>query len=59
MDLRYRGRGEDMEEEYWKQFLKTGDIRDYLYYKGIAICRQVMERYTLPDEEKQRLSSKE
>lgn len=34
-----------MEEEYWKCFLKTGKIMDYLYYKGTAICRQVMERY--------------
>ncbi len=34
-----------MEEEYWKRFFKTGDIKDYLYYKGMAICRQVMENY--------------
>lgn len=34
-----------MEEEYWKRFLKTGDIKDYLYYKGMAICRQAMENY--------------
>ncbi len=43
-----------MEEEYWKRFLKTGKIKDYLYYKGMKICTQVMERYTkghaLPDE---------
>ncbi len=35
-----------MEEEYWKRFLKTGKIKDYLYYKGMKICTQVMERYT-------------
>lgn len=34
-----------MEEEYWQRFLKTGKILDYLYYKGLAICRQVMESY--------------
>ncbi|MEZ3487469.1 MAG: hypothetical protein K1W22_13060 [Lachnospiraceae bacterium] len=35
-----------MEEEYWRRFLKTGDIRDYLYYKGLAICRKVMDTYS-------------
>ncbi|MCI8665051.1 MAG: hypothetical protein HFG82_00035 [Dorea sp.] len=48
-----------MEEEYWKQFLRSGDIKDYLYYKGIAICRQVIEKYTLSDEDQQKLSSQE
>ena len=33
-----------MEEKYWKQFMKTGRIADYLYYRGIQICRRVMER---------------
>lgn len=32
-----------MEEKYWKQFMKTGRIADYLYYRGIQICRRVME----------------
>lgn len=32
-----------MEEQYWKQFVKTGKIADYLYYRGISICKQVME----------------
>lgn len=45
----YRGRGDSMEEEYWRRFLKTGEIRDYLYYKGMAILRQVMDRYTCGD----------
>ena len=35
-----------MEEEYWRRFLKTGEIRDYLYYKGLSVCRRVMDRYT-------------
>ncbi len=34
-----------MEEKYWKQFLKTGKIADYLYYKGMQICSQVIEVY--------------
>ena len=34
-----------MEEKYWKQFLETGKIDDYLTYKGMEICHQVMERY--------------
>ncbi len=34
-----------MEEKYWKQFLKTGKITDYLYYKGMQIISQVMESY--------------
>lgn len=36
-----------MEEQYWKRFLETGKIKDYLYYKGMTICRQVMESYSL------------
>lgn len=32
-----------MEEEYWNRFLKSGQIKDYLYYKGLCICRKVME----------------
>lgn len=35
-----------MEEEYWRRFLKTGEIRDYLYYKGLSVCRRVMDSYT-------------
>lgn len=38
-----------MEEEYWKRFFETGKIKDYLYYKGMGICRQVMESYDLLD----------
>ncbi len=34
-----------MEEQYWKRFLETGKIKDYLYYKGMAIIRKVMESY--------------
>lgn len=33
-----------MEEEYWNRFCKSGQVTDYLYYKGLGICRQVMER---------------
>ena len=34
-----------MEEDYWKRFLESGKIKDYLYYKGMAICKQVMDHY--------------
>ena len=34
-----------MEEEYWRRFLKTGKIRDYLCYRGMAICGQIMNSY--------------
>lgn len=33
-----------MEEKYWKQFMKTGRIVDYLYYRGMKIRYRVMER---------------
>ena len=34
-----------MEKEYWERFFKTGKITDYLSYKGMAICKRVMESY--------------
>ena len=34
-----------MEEQYWNRFAKTGKITDYLTYRGITICSQVMGRY--------------
>lgn len=34
-----------MEEMYWKQFLETGKVEDYLIYKGMEICRQVMKKH--------------
>ena len=34
-----------MEEKYWKQFMTTGKVEDYLDYKGFSICKQVMEKY--------------
>lgn len=34
-----------MEETYWKQFARTGRVEDYLHYKGMEICRDIMERY--------------
>ena len=33
-----------MEEQYWNRFARTGKIADYLTYRGIAICKQVMGR---------------
>lgn len=34
-----------MEEEYWKQFLRTGKITDYLYYKGMQMTGRIMDSY--------------
>ncbi len=34
-----------MEEKYWEQFLKTGKIMDYLYYRGLQICSHVLDSY--------------
>ena len=34
-----------MEEKYWQQFLETGKITDYLYYKGMQIISRVMDSY--------------
>ena len=25
-----------MEEAYWKQFMTTGKVEDYLYFKGVS-----------------------
>ncbi|BDF32618.1 hypothetical protein CE91St62_06880 [Lachnospiraceae bacterium] len=33
-----------MEDRYWDRFTRTGTVTDYLYYKGMDICRQVMDR---------------
>ena len=34
-----------MEEEYWKQFAMTGKVEDYLSYKGIETCQNIMKKY--------------
>lgn len=34
-----------MEEQYWKRFVRTGKIADYLFYRGICICGQIMKHY--------------
>lgn len=34
-----------MEEQYWNRFAETGKITDYLNYRGIMLCIQVMSRY--------------
>ena len=33
-----------VETRYWKRFLKTGKIVDYLYYRGMMTCKEIMER---------------
>ena len=32
-----------MEEEYWERFLETGKVTDYLCYKGMQICKQIIK----------------
>ena len=34
-----------MEEKYWNQFAASGRVEDYLWYKGIQTCQNIMERY--------------
>ncbi len=34
-----------MEEIYWNRFLETGKIDDYLYYKGMEICKKVIDSH--------------
>lgn len=34
-----------MEQKYWERFTQTGRVEDYLYYRGIQTCKQIMERY--------------
>lgn len=34
-----------MEELYWNRFAETGKITDYLNYRGVSICAQIMKRY--------------
>lgn len=34
-----------MEEQYWNRFAETGKIADYLNYRGIMICKQIMDNH--------------
>lgn len=34
-----------MEEKYWKRFMTSGRIEDYLYYRGMEICMGIMRKY--------------
>lgn len=34
-----------MEGMYWAHFMQTGKVEDYLFYKGVETCRNVMEKY--------------
>lgn len=45
-----------MEEKYWEQFMASGQINDYLCYKGFSICSQVMEKYADKASESQSIS---
>ncbi len=38
-----------MEEIYWNRFLETGKIVDYLYYKGMEICKNVIDSHESED----------
>ena len=42
-----------MEEKFWKQFMVSGKVSDYLYYRGFGILRQIMAKYgELPVEDR-------
>ena len=34
-----------MENVYWNQFTFSGRVEDYLFYKGIKSCQNMMEQY--------------
>ena len=34
-----------MEETFWKRFMISGQVMDYLYYRGLEICGRVMAKY--------------
>lgn len=34
-----------MQEKYWERFIKSGRVEDYLIYKGMEICQNIMEKY--------------
>ena len=35
-------------EEYWDRFMRSGAVRDYLEYKGIEMCMEIMQKYDDP-----------
>lgn len=34
-----------MEQKYWERFTETGRVEDYLYYKGMETCKNIMEQH--------------
>lgn len=34
-----------MKQRYWERFTATGKVEDYLNYKGIEYCQNIMEKY--------------
>ena len=38
-------------EEYWDRFMHSGAITDYLEYKGIEKCMEIMRKYEEPGDE--------
>ncbi len=32
-------------EEYWDRFMRSGAVRDYLEYKGMEMCMEIMQKY--------------
>lgn len=35
-------------DKYWDKFVRTGAVEDYLEYKGMEMCRDVMKAYSEP-----------
>ncbi|MEG0191444.1 MAG: hypothetical protein RR681_09715 [Lachnospiraceae bacterium] len=34
-----------MEPVYWNEFTQSGKVDDYLYYRGVETCRQIVRKY--------------
>lgn len=34
-----------MEKQYWEEFETSGKVEDYLHYREMHICNQVMQKY--------------
>lgn len=35
-------------EEYWDRFMHSGSVKDYLEYKGMEKCMDIMRKYENP-----------
>ena len=42
---RRKGEVTGMKKQYWETFTQTGRVEDYLFYKGIERCQNIMVKY--------------